>query len=205
MKKLLLILTLLPLLSLTSFSQDCEEPKLPDWDKTKYRYIGDFVNSEELANFFTCYKEYTRCQKDRKKTDTLRLQTQLRLPTLNELKKEVKWDSIDLKKITQKDLIDWGKKNLFEGIELSFGGFIARPKDFADLSIQDDYSYSFGIRKKASESCLTCPENIFGRKEEDLKKDEEKESHAFNMQGMQYRITWDFIRVDGREYREERQ
>ena len=54
------------------------------------------------------------CQKDRKKTDTLRLQTQLRLPTLNELKKEVKWDSIDLKKITQKDLIDWGKKNLFE-------------------------------------------------------------------------------------------
>ena len=205
MKKLLLILTLLPLLSLTSFSQDCEEPKLPDWDKTKYRYIGDYVNSEELANFFTCYKEYTRCQKDRKKTDTLRLQTQLRLPTLNELKKEVKWDSIDLKKITQKDLIDWGKKNLFEGIELSFGGFIARPKDFADLSIQDDYSYSFGIRKKASESCLTCPENIFGRKEEDLKKDEEKESHAFNMQGMQYRITWDFIRVDGREYREERQ
>ena len=68
MKKLLLILTLLPLLSLTSFSQDCEEPKLPDWDREQsIDYIGDFVNSEELANFFTCYKEYTRCQKERQK------------------------------------------------------------------------------------------------------------------------------------------
>jgi len=92
MKKLLLILTLLPLLSFTSFSQDCIEPKLPEWDREKYVYFGDYVNSEELSNFFICYKEYTRCQKDRKKTDTLRLQTQLRMPTLSELKKEVKWD-----------------------------------------------------------------------------------------------------------------
>ena len=34
MKKLLLIL--LPLFALTSFSQECDEPKLPDWDREKY-------------------------------------------------------------------------------------------------------------------------------------------------------------------------
>ena len=167
--------------------------------------MGDFVNSGELKNFFICYKEYIKCQKQRRLNDTLRLQTKLQLPTIKELKDEIKFDEINLKDITTKDVVDWGKKNLFTNVELSFGGFVSRPKDFADLTIPDDYVYSFGIRKKASESCLTCPENIFGRKEEDLKKDEEKESHAFNMQGMQYKITWDFIRVDGREYSESRQ
>jgi|TARA_R110002020_G_scaffold42892_1_gene125148 hypothetical protein len=205
MKKLLLILTIFQFLTFNLFSQDCEEPKLPSWDKEKYTYMGDFVNSGELKNFFICYKEYIKCQKQRRLNDTLRLQTKLQLPTIKELKDEIKFDEINLKDITTKDVVDWGKKNLFTNVELSFGGFVSRPKDFADLTIPDDYVYSFGIRKKASESCLTCPENIFGRKEEDLKKDEEKESHAFNMQGMQYKITWDFIRVDGREYSESRQ
>ena len=204
MKKLLLILLLTPILITSTFSQ-CVEPKLPGWDKKKYTYVLDYINSTELKDFITNYKEYTKCNKERRKLDTLRLQTKLQLPTLSELKKEIKFDEINLNDITKKDVIDWGKKNLLTGVELSFGGFISRPKDFADLTIPDDYVYSFGIRKKASESCLTCPENIFGRKEEDLKKDEHKESHAFNLQGMQYKITWDFIRVDGREYREERQ
>ena len=205
MKKLLLILTLLPIFITTSFSQNCKEPSIPGWDKEKYTYVGEYFNSQELKDFVICYKEYIRCKKERRQSDTLRLQTKLELPTLAELKKEVKFDEIDLSSITQKDVIDWGKKNLFTGVELSFGGFISRPKDFADLTIPDDYVYSFGIKKKASESCMTCPENIFGRKEEDLKKDEEKESHAFNLQGMQYKITWDFMRVDGREYSESRQ
>jgi len=204
MKKLLLILLLYPLLITSTFSQ-CVEPKLPDWDKTQYKYVTEYISSSELKDFFLNYKSYIKCQQEVRKADTLRLQTKLQLPTLSELKEEIKFDEINLNDITTEDVIDWSKKNLLTNVELSFGGFISRPKDFADLTIPDDYVYSFGIRKKATESCLTCPENIFGRKEEELKKDEHKESHAFNMQGMQYKITWDFIRVDGREYREERQ
>ena len=201
MKNLLLILFLIPFISL---GQDCVEPKLPEWDKKQYTYIGDYVNSE-IECFIIDYKEYLRCQKELRKLDTLRLQTKLELPTLAELKKEVKWDSIDLKELSYEDVIKWGKDNILTGIQLQFGGFVSRPKDFADLSIPDDYVYSFGITKKASESCVTCPQNLFGRKEDELKKDEDKDSYAFNMQGLEYKITWDFIRNDGREYSESRQ
>ena len=201
MKKLLLILFLIPFISL---GQDCVEPKLPDWDKKQYPYIGDYINSE-IDCFISDYREYLRCQKELKKLDTLRLQTKLELPTLAELKKEVKWDSINLKELSYEDVIKWGKDNILTGIQLQFGGFVSRPKDFADLSIPDDYVYSFGITKKASESCVTCPQNLFGRKEDELKKDEDKDSYAFNMQGLEYKITWDFIRNDGREYSESRQ
>ena len=201
MKNLLLILFLIPFISL---GQDCIEPKLPEWDKKQYTYIGDYVNSE-IECFIIDYKEYLRCQKELRKLDTLRLQTKLELPTLAELKKEVKWDSIDLKELSYEDVIKWGKDNILTGIQLQFGGFVSRPKDFADLSIPDDYVYSFGITKKASESCVTRPQNLFGRKEDELKKDEDKDSYAFNMQGLEYKITWDFIRNDGREYSESRQ
>ena len=202
MKKLLLILVCLPALLL---GQECIKPTLPTWDKEKYPYASQYALSQELKQYFVDYKEFRKCERKRLRKDTTQLQTKLELPTVRELKKEINFDSLNLKDITQKDVIEWGKKNLFTNVELTFGGFLARPKDFADLSISDDYVYSFGIKKKASESCLTCPENLFGRKDEELKKDEEKESYAFNMQGMQYRITWDFIRVDGRQYREERQ
>jgi len=201
MKNLLLIIFLIPFISL---GQDCIEPKLPEWNKGQYRYIGDYINSE-IECFIVDYKEYLRCQKELKKLDTLRLQTKLELPTIAELKKEVKWDSIDLKELSYEDVVKWGKDNLLTGIQLQFGGFVSRPKDFADLSIPDDYVYSFGITKKASESCVTCPQNLFGRKEDELKKDEDKDSYAFNMQGLEYKITWDFIRNDGREYSESRQ
>ena len=130
MKKLLLILFLIPFISL---GQDCVEPKLPDWDKKQYPYIGDYVNSE-IDCFISDYREYLRCQKELKKLDTLRLQTKLELPTLAELKKEVKWDSIDLKELSYEDVIKWGKDNILTGIQLQFGGFVSRPKDFADLS-----------------------------------------------------------------------
>ena len=201
MKNLLLILYLIPFISL---GQDCVEPKLPEWDKKQYTYIGDYINSE-IECFIIDYKEYLRCQKELRKLDTLRLKTKLQLPTIAELKKEVKWESIDLTEITYKDVITWGKDNVLTGIQLQFGGFVSRPKDFADLTIPDDYVYSFGITKKASESCVTCPQNLFGRKEDELKKDEDKDSYAFNMQGLEYKITWDFIRNDGREYSESRQ
>ena len=78
MKKLLLILFLIPFISL---GQDCVEPKLPDWDKKQYPYIGDYINSE-IDCFISDYREYLRCQKELKKLDTLRLQTKLELPTL---------------------------------------------------------------------------------------------------------------------------
>ncbi len=201
MKNLLLILSLIPFICL---GQDCIEPKLPEWDKKQHTYIGDYINSE-IECFIIDYKEYLRCQKELRKLDTLRLQTKLELPTLAELKKEVKWDSINLKELSYDDVIKWGKDNILTGIQLQFGGFVSRPKDFADLSIPDDYVYSFGITKKASESCVTCPQNLFGRKEDELKKDEDKDSYAFNMQGLEYKITWDFIRNDGREYSESRQ
>jgi hypothetical protein len=201
MKNLLLILYLIPFICL---GQDCIEPKLPEWNKKQHTYIGDYINSE-IECFIIDYKEYLRCQKELRKLDTLRLQTKLALPTIKELKKEVKWESINLKEITYKDVITWGKDNVLTGIQLQFGGFVSRPKDFADLSIPDDYVYSFGITKKASESCVTCPQNLFGRKQDELKKDEDKDSYAFNMQGLEYKITWDYIRNDGREYSESRQ
>jgi hypothetical protein len=201
MKNLLLILYLIPFICL---GQDCVEPKLPEWNKKQHTYIGDYINSE-IECFIIDYKEYLRCQKELRKLDTLRLQTKLALPTIKELKKEVKWESINLKEITYKDVITWGKDNVLTGIQLQFGGFVSRPKDFADLTIPDDYVYSFGITKKASESCVTCPQNLFGRKQDELKKDEDKDSYAFNMQGLEYKITWDYIRNDGREYSESRQ
>jgi len=204
MKKLLLLITFVVFFT-TSFSQDCIEPKLPVWDKTQNIYLGEYINSGKIDNFIICYKEYIRCQKNLKKLDTLRLRTKIQLPTIAELRAEVMWDSINFKNITSQDVIKWGKTNLFTGIQLQFGGFIARPKDFADLTIKDDYVYSFGIKKKASESCVTCPQNLFGRKDEELKKDEGKDSYAFNSQGVEYKLTWDYIRNDGREYSESRQ
>lgn len=204
MRKIILLL-FCALVARTMFSQEvCAKPEFPKWDKEKYSHIGAFVNSTDVKNYFTNLKEYIKCENKRAKADTNRLPTRYK-PSLAEFKQEINFDKINLKDVTQKDVFDWTKKNLFTNVELSFGGFISRPKDFADLTIPDDYVYTFGIRKKASESCVTCPENVFGRKEEELKKDEEKDSYAFNKHGMQYKITWDFIRVDGREYREERQ
>ena len=56
MKKLLLILLLTPILITSTFSQ-CVEPKLPGWDKKKYTYVLDYINSTELKDFITNYKE----------------------------------------------------------------------------------------------------------------------------------------------------
>jgi hypothetical protein len=204
MKKTVLIL-LCALLGRVVFSQGvCEKPVLPEWDKKVYKYSGDYIMSPEISLFVSGWKEYLACERKRKKSDTLALQTKLTF-SLDEIRKEVKWDSINLRNITTEDVIKWGKKNLFESIELQFGGFMSRPKDFADLTIPDDYVYSFGIKKKASDQCVTCPQNLFGRDDEELKKDESKDSYAFNKQGMEYRITWNWIRNDGREYSESRQ
>ena len=204
MKKTVLIL-LCALLGRVVFSQEvCEKPVLPEWDKKVYKYSGDYIMSPEISLFISGWKDYLACERERKKSDTLALQTKLTF-SLDEIRKEVKWDSINLRDITTEDVIKWGKKNLFESIELQFGGFISRPKDFADLTIPDDYVYSFGIKKKASDQCVTCPQNLFGRDDEELKKDESKDSYAFNKQGMEYKITWNWIRSDGREYSESRQ
>ena len=204
MKKTVLIL-LCALLGRVVFSQGvCEKPVLPEWDKKVYKYSGDYIMSPEISLFVSGWKEYLACERKRKKSDTLALQTKLTF-SLDEIRKEVKWDSINLRDITTEDVIKWGKKNLFESIELQFGGFISRPKDFADLTIPDDYVYSFGIKKKASDQCVTCPQNLFGRDDDELKKDESKDSYAFNKQGMEYKITWNWIRSDGREYSESRQ
>ena len=204
MKKTVLIL-LCALLGRVVFSQEvCEKPVLPEWDKKVYKYSGDYIMSPEISLFVSGWKDYLACERKRKKSDTLALQTKLTF-SLDEIRKEVKWDSINLRNITTDDVIKWGKKNLFESIELQFGGFMSRPKDFADLTIPDDYVYSFGIKKKASDQCVTCPQNLFGRDDDELKKDESKDSYAFNKQGMEYKITWDWIRSDGREYSESRQ
>ncbi len=184
---------------------NCDKPSFPEWNKEVYKYAGDYVMSDEMSEYICYYKEYLACEKERKKADTLGLQTKLTIPTLAELKAEVKWDSINLKNITPESIAEWGKENIFTGIQLQFGGFVSRPKDFADLTIPDDYVYSFGIKKKASEACVTCPQNLFGRKEDELKKDEEKDSYAFNSQGLEYKLTWDYVRNDGREYSESRQ
>ncbi len=187
------------------FSQEiCAKPEFPKWNKDTYPHVGLFINSTEVKNYFICLKEYVICEHEKSKADTNRLPTRY-TPSWKEFKKEVNFEKINLKEVGRDDVIKWSRDNLFTGIELSFGGFISRPKDFADLTIPDDYVYSFGIKKKASESCVTCPQNVFGRKDEELKKDEEKDSYAFNKHGMSYKITWDFIRVDGREYSESRQ
>ena len=205
MKRIILLL-LCALSTQISLSQiKCDKPLFPDWDKKVYKFAGDYIMSDEIADYICYYKEYLACEKERKKADTLGLQTKLSIPTLAELKAEVKWDSINLKNVTPESIAKWGKENIFTGIQLQFGGFVSRPKDFADLSIPDDYVYSFGIKKKASESCVTCPQNLFGRKEDELKKDEEKDSYAFNSQGLEYKLTWDYVRNDGREYSESRQ
>ena len=204
MRKIVLLL-FCALLTQTALAQiECDQPQFPKWDRECYPHIGLFVQSSEVKAYFISLKNYLVCQQLKAKADTNQLPTRYK-PSLAEFKKEINFDKINLRDITREDAIKWTKDNVFTNIELSFGGFISRPKDFADLTIPDDYVYSFGIKKKASESCVTCPENIFGRKEEELKKDEEKDSYAFNKHGMQYKITWDFIRVDGREYREERQ
>ena len=204
MRKIILLL-FCALLTQTMFSQiKCDKPEFPKWDKECHSHLGAFVNSEEVKRYFTSLKHYLVCQQLKARADTNRLPTRYK-PSLAEFKQEINFDKMNLKDVTTDDVIKWTKDNVLSNIELSFGGFLSRPKDFADLTIPDDYVYSFGIKKKASESCVTCPENVFGRKEEELKKDEEKDSYAFNKHGMQYKITWDFIRVDGREYREERQ
>ena len=204
MRKIILLL-FCALFARTMFSQDvCAKPEFPLWDKECHPFVGSFINSPEVKGYFINLKEYIKCEHEKSKSDTNRLPTQY-TPSLAEFKKEVNFDKINLRDVTTDDVLKWTKDNLFSSIELSFGGFISRPKDFADLTIPDDYVYSFGIKKKASESCVTCPQNVFGRKDEELKKDEEKDSYAFNKHGMQYKITWDFIRVDGREYSESRQ
>ena len=204
MKKTVLILLFILLAQVVSSQVVCEKPIFPNWDKKVYKYSGDYIMSPEISSFITDWKNYMACERERKKTDTLGLQTKLTF-SLADIRKEVRWDSINLRDISTEDIIKWGKTNLFESIELQFGGFMSRPKDFADLSIPDDYVYSFGIKKKASDQCVTCPQNLFGRDDEELKKDESKDSYAFNKQGMEYKITWDWIRNDGREYSESRQ
>ena len=172
MRKIILLL-FCALLTQTTFSQiKCDKPEFPKWDKECYPHIGGFVQSQEVKSYFTSLKDYLACQQLKARADTNQLPTRYK-PSLAEFKKEINFDKINLKDITREDAIKWTKDNVFTNIELSFGGFISRPKDFADLTIPDDYVYSFGIKKKASESCVTCPENVFGRKEEELKKDEE--------------------------------
>ena len=205
MKRIILLLLCALSTQISLSKSKCDKPLFPDWDKKVYKFAGDYIMSDEIADYICYYKEYLACEKERKKADTLGLQTKLSIPTLAELKAEVKWDSINLKNVTPESIAKWGKENIFTGIQLQFGGFVSRPKDFADLSIPDDYVYSFGIKKKASESCVTCPQNLFGRKEDELKKDEEKDSYAFNSQGLEYKLTWDYVRNDGREYSESRQ
>ena len=68
MKKLLLILTLLPIFITSSFSQNCDEQSLPAWDKEKYIYAGEYINSQELKDFFLNYKTYIKCKKERRKS-----------------------------------------------------------------------------------------------------------------------------------------
>ena len=204
MRKIILLL-FCALLTQTTFSQiKCDKPEFPKWDKECYPHIGAFVQSQEVKAYFTSLKDYLVCQQVKARADTNQLPTRYK-PSLAEFKKEINFDKINLKDITREDAIKWTKDNVLTNIELSFGGFISRPKDFADLTIPDDYVYSFGIKKKASDQCVTCPQNLFGRDDEELKKDESKDSYAFNKQGMEYKITWDWIRNDGREYSESRQ
>ena len=194
-------------------------PPLPSWNQQEQDLVT-YLSQPQLSNYSDCFGDYLKCIKSNiyavktnylikrkiNKKDTTKLQSNF-VPSFKEFNREVGFSKIStaLDSLTKKDVIKWTKKNLFTGIQLGFSGFLARPNEFANIAIPDDYIYSFEIRKKASESCLTCPENIFGRKEADLKKDENKESYAFNTQGMQYRLQWDFLRRDGDVYTQQRQ
>ena len=189
----------------------CTVPPIPKWDREEYKYINEYLSSDAVTAWPKNFTNYLKCRKEIRDSlralDTLGLRTELKLPSLKDFNEEVGFSKIRLAldSISQKDIIEWGKKNLFTGVEIGFSGFVARPNEFANLEIPDDYLFGFEIRKKASESCLTCPENLFGRKDEELKKDEDKESYAFNKQGMQYRLQWDFLRRDADVYTQQRQ
>ena len=99
----------------------------------------------------------------------------------------------------------WFQTNAIQGLEIYFAGTYGRPNDFSDQSLLDDYGFTIGFKKKASELCITCPKNEFGRKDDELKADEDKESYAFNKQGLEYRITWSYFRDDNKPFREDRQ
>ena len=194
-------------------------PPVPIWNQPSQDLV-DYLSSTEVSSYYLCLSDYAKCAKSNVckmrhnysvrqevyKRDTNKLQSNF-VPSFKDFSKEIGLNKMSaaFDSLSTKDVIAWGKKNFFTGIQLGVSGYIARPNEFANILIPDDYIYSFEIRKKASESCLTCPENVFGRKEEDLKKDEDKESYAFNTQGMQYRLQWDFIRRDGDVYTQERQ
>ena len=105
---------------------------------------------------------------------------------------------LDLKK-------SWFKTNVVEGLEIYFAGVYGRPNDFSDQTLADDYGFTIGFKKKASELCITCPKNEFGRKGDELKADEDKESYAFNKHGLEYNITWSAFRDDNKPFTEDRQ
>tara|TARA_R110002020_G_scaffold103416_2_gene242136 strand:- start:4155 stop:5288 length:1134 start_codon:yes stop_codon:yes gene_type:complete len=100
---------------------------------------------------------------------------------------------------------NWFETNVVQGLEIYLAGNYGRPNDFSDQTLLDDYGFTVGFKKKASELCVTCPKNEFGRKDEELKSDEDKESYAFNKQGLEYRITWSSFRDDNKPFREDRQ
>ena len=100
---------------------------------------------------------------------------------------------------------NWFETNVVQGLEIYLAGSYGRPNDFSDQTLLDDYGFTVGFKKKASELCVTCPKNEFGRKDEELKSDEDKESYAFNKQGLEYRITWSSFRDDNKPFREDRQ
>mgnify|MGYP003143673480 FL=1 len=110
---------------------------------------------------------------------------------------------VDTTQITLKP--NWFETNVVQGLEIYFAGTYGRPNDFSDQSLLDDYGFTIGFKKKASELCITCPKNEFGRKDDELKADEDKESYAFNKQGLEYRITWSYFRDDNKPFREDRQ
>ena len=144
MRKIILLL-FCALLTQTIFSQvKCDKPQFPKWDKEIHTHIGAFVNSTEVKSYFTSLKDYLKCEQLKAKADTNRLPTRYK-PSLAEFKQEINFDKINLKDVTREDVVKWTKDNVFSNIELSFGGFLSRPKDFADLTIPDDYVYSFGI------------------------------------------------------------
>jgi len=100
---------------------------------------------------------------------------------------------------------NWFKTNIVDGLEIYFAGVYGRPNDFSDQTLKDDYGFTLGFKKKASELCITCPKNEFGRKDDELKEDEGKESYAFNKQGLEYTITWSYFRDDNKPFSEDRQ
>ena len=79
------------------FSQEvCIKPEFPKWDKETYTHIGTFVNSVEVKDFFVDFKEYMKCEQERKKLDTNGLRTQY-APSWSEFKKEINFDNISPK------------------------------------------------------------------------------------------------------------